>query len=270
MGLGALVPLGSGAAQSALMPTEVQSLDGNQRDMAVSHSDVTTTTPSAERLLLAQGRRLAEHIVSTRERQFLGELADFPTDLAAVEVDEVRELMFVLTNNTITGTGTITGGLKVYDISTASSPQLTDTEQVTGADIRIIPQDQKLLLIQTQKVIVYDYANSTSLTFFRESESLTTAAVSVTCGTEPARDVTGLVRAVVDARDDGTRRVFFVARMEHNRVPLEFFKGASAIIALNLTGYPTTPTFYDDVFDAYPCPAPSDPAVDPAKQVGGP
>ena len=68
--LGALVALGSAAAQSTLMPTEVQSFDGNQRDLAVSHADVTTIDPAAERLLLAQGRRLPEHVVSTRERQF--------------------------------------------------------------------------------------------------------------------------------------------------------------------------------------------------------
>ena len=81
-----VLSLGSwGTAQSPLMPTEVESLDGNQRDMASSRTDVTTVDPSAERILLAQGRRLAQHIVSSRDRQFIGELDDFATDLAAVE-----------------------------------------------------------------------------------------------------------------------------------------------------------------------------------------
>ena len=144
--MGALALFSSwAAAQSGLMPTDVESLDGNPRDLATSTIDLTTALePDDERLLLAQGRRLAEFILPSRDRQFAGELQDFATELTAVEVDEGRDLMFVLTGDTNTGTGDIDGELRVYDIFDPSAPtQNGPALPVSGGDIRVIPEDQK-------------------------------------------------------------------------------------------------------------------------------
>src|SRR5262245_6133351 len=274
-------------AQTGLMPTAVESLDGNQRDLAISLSDVTTVVPLFERVYAAQGRRMAMHVVSTRDRQFFGEPTGFATDLSAVEIDEARNLMFVLTGATNTGepdlvTGEpiiIKGKLRVYNIDIPSAPQEVDVlDDISAADIRIIPEDQKLLLIHKVpnpsspppdlwRVTVFDYQGASALTEMPNQHvdlPVSPYLLAETCPEDPLeRQVISLGSAAVQVDNSvspAIRRVFLRAGIKHTRVSSELQKGATGIVAIKLDPvYTLAPTFYPFVFDAYPCPVPTDP-----------
>ncbi len=283
--LGLLATWPSG--QSGLIPTTVESLDGNQRDLA-GPADVTALVPDLERVYAAQGRRMALYQVSTRDRQFFGE-PTFSTELSAVGIDEARNLMFVLTGATNTGepdpiTGqpiVIKGKLQVYNITTASQPALIQTfDNLSAHDIRVIPEDEKLLLIHQHdepppgnpvpRVTVYDYSGASTLTEIQHVDL--PALMAETCSEDPEpRDVISLSSAVVQVDDSGAtpiRRVFLRAGLKHNRVDVAIQKGATGIVAIQLDPlYTAAPTFYSHVFDAYPCPVPHTIPGDPTSPV---
>jgi len=250
-------------AQGPLMATGLDSLDGNQRDLA-GPTDATTPlhVPALQRAFLAGGRRMIAHEVFDRERHY-SEEETFETEIVANELDEANNLLFVITARVFTGEPGVFAAappiLRVYDVSNPtdlSQAQLFQVDLLQTSDepatqMRVIPDDKKLLLIRRLSVTVWDYTNPANLVEGIEVP-LGDGATGLFLSTCPqdTRQVFRLDQCVVqpgiDSLGQPIKRAFFRAGTFYSGAAT---KGGRTIVALELAADYQTGAFSPWVFD---------------------
>jgi hypothetical protein len=129
-------------------------------------------------------------------------------------------------------------------------------------DLRLIPEDKKLLLIEDSAVQFYDYDNPQLQLNFLFRVPLP-SGWNVACpGPSSYPRIVSTLRGGVVQADAGLRRLFLVALIQHFRDPV--VAKSRGIVVLNIDpGYVASQTSFDlaHVFDPYDCAL--DPLVDP-------